>query len=590
MRQKNADIDAKYASLGPECVIPESFTETAKTIMSEEDLEVLISFLRTKVDESKPSCSLGSPQLNGDKDNRKTFHRLVREHFGDILVTDTLEEGDSRSILVWIKKLHEEEQRKFKQESKAAFQRGGKRPRGPRDQSSNVSVGVMMKDPWPKDRPDHLHFRLYKENRDTAEAIQSLSRCLSLPPKSFSFCGTKDRRGITVQSVSVFRVSIEAMKRALLHPAWDNAVRVSHFEYKSYPNKIGRSGGNHFKICLRRIPTTVADSDIDSLFAQLKDKGFLNYYGLQRFGTRTVRTHEVGSLLLAQNWKGAVDALLSPQADNLISNGGGNGRPAEWRECYARGDIEEAYNLCPSYLYIERSLLRTLHKSGQSENYLNAIQSLPSSNFQLYLHAVQSLAFNAVLSERIRKFGLEVQVGDLVLTGANDEEFSSVKEIESPEEAMKYTVDDVVLTLPGNAVKIPPIMAEFYSQFFAEHLKINLADITNFSKQTPSLIQLKGAYRHMVKRAKNLRWEIAQNVTDNDILMKSDVEVLQGNSDVRTPSASTDSYKAVVFECDLDSGVYLTMALREVSETREAQLERQQKLEEPAEDQECCDS
>jgi len=577
LKQQNAAIDGRYASLGLDVVIPDAFSSTSAQIMSGEDCEVLQQFLKTAIDPSKPYCSLGSEQLNGDKENRKAFHALVREHYGDILVTDTLEEGISRSILVWIKKFHEEEQRKFKADFKAN-QRGGKRPRGTREQSSNVSVGVMMKDPWPKDRPDHLHFRLYKENRDTAEAIQSLSRCLSLPPKSFSFCGTKDRRGITVQSVSVYRVSIESMKRALLHPAWDNAVRVSHMEYKSYPNKIGRSGGNHFKICLRRISSEFPDNQIDSLFSQLGEKGFLNYYGLQRFGTRSVRTHEIGSLLLAQNWKGAVDALLSPEADNLLSNGGSR-KSAEWRESYAKGDIEEALNLCPAYMYIERSLLRALHKSGQSANYLNAIQSLPTSNFQLYLHAVQSIAFNAVLSERIRKFGLEVQIGDLVQIESNDEH-ASVKVIESIQEARQYSINDVVLTLPGNSVQIPPIMANFYSQYFAETLKVNLADITAYSKRTPALIQLKGAYREMVKQAKALKWEIMHNVTDNDILIKSDVEVLQGNADSRTPSASTGSYKAVVFECNLDSGVYLTMALREVSETREAQPERPAKTSE----------
>jgi tRNA pseudouridine13 synthase len=39
-------------------------------------------------------------------------------------------------------------------------------------------------------------------------------------------------------------------------------------------------------------------------------KGFPNYFGLQRFGTSQIRTHEVGKLLLQKNWKEAYCAVL----------------------------------------------------------------------------------------------------------------------------------------------------------------------------------------------------------------------------------------------------------------------------------------
>jgi tRNA pseudouridine13 synthase len=571
MRNAKTALEARYASLGTDFMMEEIFVAKIEKLMSSEDVDSLKSFLKTPVNESTPYCNLKSEKLNGDKDNRRSFHALIRENYGDILTTDTLEEGNVRSILVWIKKYQEQEQLKFKQESKST-QNDRKRQRADRRDTSGISVGVMMKNPWPSDRPDHLHFRLYKENRDTAEAIQSISRCLGIPPKSFSFCGTKDRRGITVQSVSVYRVSIDDTKKAIMHSSWDMAVRVSHMEYKSYPNKIGRSNGNRFKICLRRIPHNFEKPQIDELFQQLQHRGFINYYGLQRFGTRSVRTHQIGSLLLAQNWKGAVDALLSPEADNLLADSSTSiptNNRSEWRIEYQKGDIPKALELCPPYMYIERSLLRALDKSGQSGNYLNAIQSLPSSNFQLYLHAVQSLAFNAALSERIRSYGLDVQVGDLVQTGSS--ELGNVKVIESLEEASQFTINDVVMTLVGTTVQIPPIMESFYTDFFENALKIPIADLTGKGQKVPSLIQLKGAYRRIIQQAKNLKWEICQDVSDRNILIRSDVDILK-NADI--PPRSTeqaDRYTAVVFECDLDSGAYLTMAVREISEVSELQ-------------------
>jgi tRNA pseudouridine13 synthase len=391
--------------------------------------------------------------------------------------------------------------------------------------------------------------------------------------------------------VSVYRISIETMRKALLHSSWDNAVRIGHLEYKSFGLKIGSAGGNHFRIALRYIPESVNRESIDSLFTQLAHKGFLNYYGLQRFGTRSVRTHHVGGLLLAQNWRGAVDVLLSPAADERqktserISTDESADR-SHWRTEYAQGNIKEAYELCPSYLYIEKSLLRALHMSGQTGNYLNAIQALPTSTCHLYLHAVQSLVFNEALSERIRRHGLRVVVGDLVAVsggskrqregadedadGAEDDgKVEEVKIIESQEEAERYTIHDVVLTLVGNTVQVPPNMTDFYATVFRDRFDCPIESLSGGN--LPNFIQLRGAYRKIVQKASNLKWQIFDSVSDSDVLIKSDVDVLRTDPVESPPEPvvtdpESKRYKAVVFECDLNSGVYLTMALREVTE------------------------
>ena len=563
-------------------------------VLTDEDLSIFRTFLQTPISDENPFCVLPSTKLNEDKENRKQFHSLVREEFGLFLTTDTLELENSRSIRVWIKKFHHQEQVKYKQQAIAngtTRRNGNKRQKGPRLDNSGISVGVMMKDPWPKDRPDYLHFRLYKENRDTAEAIQSISRCLRIPPKSFQFCGTKDRRGITVQSVSVYRISIEALKRAILHSSWDKAIRVSHFEYKSYPNRIGGANGNHFEICLRSVSAN-DDGVINSLFRSLRDNGFLNYYGAQRFGTRSVRTHKVGALLLVQNWKRAVDLLLSPQADerskSLTTEEDQTDRNL-WRREYATGNIDKAHELCPSYLYIEKSLLRALQQSGQSQNYLNAISSLPTSTCHLYLHSVQSLAFNAALSQRVRDYGYKVVVGDLVAVAGSGKRLRSdstdepdteeedgdngkvedVKVIESVEESENFHISDVVLTLVGSSVKISPVMQSFYESFFETRVGCPISIVV--SDSLPPQFRLRGAYRKIAQKANNLKWEIHNGIKDTQVLIKSDVDRLKATAGEEEPVASATeateekSSKAVVFECDLNSGVYLTMAIREVT-------------------------
>lgn len=59
---------------------------------------------------------------------------------------------------------------------------------------------------WPKEQPSFLQFHMYKSNRDTAEAIAKIAECVGCKPKTFSFAGTKDRRGCTVQKVTAFKV------------------------------------------------------------------------------------------------------------------------------------------------------------------------------------------------------------------------------------------------------------------------------------------------------------------------------------------------------------------------------------------------
>lgn len=54
-----------------------------------------------------------------------------------------------------------------------------------------------------------------------------------------------------------------------------------------------------------------------SAVSQLSARGFVNYFGLQRFGSGSgCPTHRVGALLLRGQWQPAVDMLLGPSAED----------------------------------------------------------------------------------------------------------------------------------------------------------------------------------------------------------------------------------------------------------------------------------
>lgn len=74
------------------------------------------------------------------------------------------------------------------------------------------------------------------------------SSCFSLNQKVFGIAGTKDRRAITSQRVSAYRVEIQRIKK--LKPQLRGIV-LSGFGYSDHELKLGDLWGNRFSIVLR---------------------------------------------------------------------------------------------------------------------------------------------------------------------------------------------------------------------------------------------------------------------------------------------------------------------------------------------------
>jgi tRNA pseudouridine13 synthase len=66
--------------------------------------------------------------------------------------------------------------------------------------------------------------------------------------------------------------------------------------------------GNLFSIVLRNIQGD--QSAIDQSLSSLRDNGFINYFGMQRFGTGDIPTHEVGRAILGKNYEKAAKMIL----------------------------------------------------------------------------------------------------------------------------------------------------------------------------------------------------------------------------------------------------------------------------------------
>ncbi|KAJ9513669.1 hypothetical protein QJQ45_015421, partial [Haematococcus lacustris] len=103
-------------------------------------------------------------------------------------------------------------------------------------------------------------------------------------------------------------------------------IRVGNFSYVAEPIELGQLAGNRFNILLRAVrasnnsPGAPADAQPSALTlrqqleasCQAIDRhGFVNYFGLQRFGTAGVPTYRVGVALLQGKFSLAVDLIMS---------------------------------------------------------------------------------------------------------------------------------------------------------------------------------------------------------------------------------------------------------------------------------------
>lgn len=393
---------------------------------------------------------------------------------------------------------------------------------------------------WPKSRGSYCHFVLYKENKDTMDAINVLSRYLRVKPNIFSYMGTKDKRAITVQEIAVLKIT--AQRLAHLNKCLMN-FKLGNFSYQKNPLKLGELQGNHFTVVLRNITGT--DDQVQQAMNSLREIGFINYYGMQRFGTTAVPTYQVGRAILQNSWTEVMDLILKPRS------GAEKGYLVKCREEWAKTkDPAAALRKLPVKRCVEGQLLRGLSKYGM-KNIVSAFGIIPRNNRLMYIHSYQSYVWNNMVSKRIEDYGLKPVPGDLVLKGATA---SYIEE----DDVNNYSIHDVVMPLPGFDVIYPKHKIQ---EAYREMLTADNLDIDNMRHKIRDY-SLSGAYRKIIIRPQNVSWEVVAYDDPKIPLFNTDVDNLEG----KPPPvfASEGKYRALKMDFSLPPSTYATMAIREV--------------------------
>ncbi|CAL1130828.1 unnamed protein product, partial [Cladocopium goreaui] len=299
-------------------------------------------------------------------------------------------------------------------------------------QGEEIHLGAMGPPPTSPDVCDkwYLHFRLYKEGMDTLEATSRLCRFLGRPPQNFRFAGHKDRCAVTVQQLSCTSLEPAKLLGVLEHQDWDHRLAFSHLEIKQNYLNLGDLSGNRFNVVMRQVPMkepgaggTTASDLVERRCESLKARGFLNYFGPQRFGSQLIRSDQIGAALLEHDFSRALRLILgdvqimapapAPLGELLWDQAAKEAQDqvlTHWRSGSVAEAAEKALPLMPKRYNLERGVLKSL---AQGLNAEETLQKLPRHLLMLYVKAAQSRIFNEVLSRRVARHGVTPQLGDM---------------------------------------------------------------------------------------------------------------------------------------------------------------------------------
>ncbi|CAG7834160.1 unnamed protein product [Allacma fusca] len=443
----------------------------------------------------------------------------------------------------------------------------------------------------PENRAKFTHCVLYKEGMETSDAIMFIAKKLRLQPNLITYCGTKDKRAKTTQRICISNVD---SRRLIDISKITKQVKLGNFEYQNSHLSLGSLKGNHFRILLKNVQgPTPTEAPLDELICQamdnLKQNGFINYYGLQRFGSYDVPTQEIGKALLQNKWDRVFDLLLrpKPKEPEFMTHA-----KKIW---FAERDSVKIIKLLPNWhRSIESNLFYGLSRHYDQKDYVSAFMRIPRNVRLLYVHAFQSYLWNHLATFRVQK-GLQPIVGDVVYANKKPEintledlsleiegnievapevnidiiDKSSLPEIKilKEEDLPNYSIFDVLIPLQGTEVNTNSILLEFYDNLLLEH------GLTQdcFLNYKPRQDSPRGAYRHLIQLPTEVSYQIIHyGSSDNpDDFIPSDVDLLFKSRKHETeatkskPDEPKDKSCAIV-EFSLPSSSYATMALREI--------------------------
>ncbi len=250
-----------------------------------------------------------------------------------------------------------------------------------------------------------VHFVLIKNNIDTSDALDWLSKIWKIPRNNIGIAGSKDKKALTAQRVSVWGIK-ERLDEGKVHQLDLPKIKTRSMCLRIKELRLGNLWGNFFEVIIRNIPLDepTIKSRLRETFKEIEIMGgILNGFGQQRFGDVRPITHRVGEQLLLGDIKAAIKEYIGRTFKEESKNSQ-RSRKIYWET----GDIQETLEHLPNHLQIERKLLKGLQKTNN--DYKQVLFSLPAQLQKLFIHAYQSYLFNKYLTRRYMEYSKNLAI------------------------------------------------------------------------------------------------------------------------------------------------------------------------------------
>ena len=538
-----------------------------KELMSSEELnnfnKLIVNYLN-KIYQINESIEINYIE---EKDKRKKLHEKIREFF-PFLDSETIENKELKEKKIVIRYMTKENQ--FKRRKI-----------------------------FPEKNKNVLLFSLLKKNIDTIGALEYISRLLHRNQKMLKFAGNKDKRAITTQRISSYNTLPGEIISMTKNKRWNKNIEISNFSFSDKELRLGQLKGNQFCVCFRFIEGLKdIKNDLDLITKSLNDKGFVNYFGMQRFGIGNIPTHIIGKCVIKKMWKEAFINIISTDKMMEAMKQAGLETRDLYKEIFDLEDKNKQMSIISDILLIlpkfstESKLLINYKKTGKN-SFQSSFKSLSKQLQILYPHSYQSYIWNLTVSYRLKKYGRQLIIGDIVKKheslyqeknqeedcdipdddneDKNKSEDNKIEKMDkiftdnfdyiTEENINKFSFDDLVIPIVGYEIYYPK---NDIKDYITELLKKDDLSFKDFEYQAINF-NATGYFRKVVEKPLNkLTYEIVQHDDPDD-----DLQTPYYNIEPH-PQPKGSKYTSVRLIFQLPQSTYATMLFRELTKSSSA--------------------
>lgn len=353
----------------------------------------------------------------------------------------------------------------------------------------------------------YLILELVKRDWDTHHLTRTLAKILQVSQKRISVAGTKDKRALTTQKISIFDIDAQEIERIHLK---DVELKVLGRSRKSV--ELGDLWGNNFRITIRNI--THSSEETQKLLEKttneiLAQSGVPNFFGIQRFGSVRPVTHLVGKAIVEGDFeKAALLYIDEPFPDE----------PEDTRKArqFVKEtlDFKEGLKIYPLHLGHERAMMN--HLIANPDDFAGAFLVLPKNLYRMFVHGYQSYIYNTILCRRIEK-GLplnEAVEGDVVcfknehgLPDSSKTEKATAETVNAMNRLIKRKRAFITAPLPGYSTEFASGIPGEIEQAVLDELKVPLQ---GFNIEKVPEMSSKGTRRELLLQVEP-KFEVAED-------------------------------------------------------------------------------